>query len=258
MKIGIIGIGHLGVALATGYARAGLAADVTLSPRNVANSAALNAEYKIKVAETNDDVVRASDAIIIAVRPADVIETIRMLPWRKGHVAISVAAGITAGSLRGAVIPAGAARAMPVMASALNESAVPLFPNSDLAISALNPLGAVTAFDDEDAFNKTSALGAWFGWLFQLVGETTDVLAASGVDPIQARKVSADMMRAAGAFMANDPDCDPKKVIVDMATPGGITEIGLRTLQEANAFAPWHKAMTDSIQRLDELGCSDS
>ena len=258
MKIGIIGIGHLGVALATGYARAGLAADVILSPRNATNSASLNAEFDIKVAETNDDVVRASDAVIIAVRPADVIETIRMLPGRKDHVAISVAAGITAGSLRGAVIPACAARAMPVMASALNESAVPLFPNNDLAINALNPLGAVTAFDDEDAFNKTSALGAWFGWLFQLVGETTDALAASGVDPIQGRKVSADMMRAAGAFMANDPERDPKEVIVDLATPGGITEVGLRTLKEANAFAPWHKAMTNSIQRLDELGRSKS
>lgn len=256
MKIGIIGIGHLGVALATGYARAGLTADVTLSPRGADNSAALNTEFGMKVAETNDDVVRASDAVIISVRPTDVIETVRMLPWRKGHVAISVAAGITAGSLRGAVIPADAARAMPVMASAINESAVPLFPSNDLAINALKPLGAVTAFDDEDAFNKTSALGAWFGWLFQLVGETTDVLAASGVDPIQARKVSADMMRAAGAFMANDPNRDPKEVIADLATPGGITEVGLRTLQKEDAFAPWHKAMMDSIQRLDELGRS--
>ena len=202
MKIGIIGIGHLGVALAKGYARAGMAADVTLSPRNAIKSAALNAEFGMKVAETNDDVVRASDAVIIAVRPADVIETVRMLPWRKEHVAISVAAGITAGSLRGAVIPANAARAMPVMASALNESAVPLFPGNELAIKTLQPLGEVTAFDEEEAFNKVSALGAWFAWLFQLVGETTDVLASSGVDEIKARKVSADMMRAAGAFIS--------------------------------------------------------
>lgn len=257
MKIGIIGIGHLGVALATGYARAGLAADVTLSPRNTAKSAALNAEFGIPVAETNDDVVRASDTVIIAVRPADVIETVRMLPWRKGQVAISVAAGITAGSMRGAVIPADAARAMPVMASALNQSAVPLFPDNDQAVKALTPLGAVTPFDDEDAFNKTSALGAWFGWLFHLVGETTDILAANGVDSIQARKVSADMMRAAGAFMAHDPERDPKDVLGELATPGGITEVGLRTLQNADAFVPWHKAMTDSIQRLEELGKSD-
>lgn len=257
MKIGIIGIGHLGVALASGYARAGMAADLILSLRNVARSAALNADFGIPVAETNEEVVRQSDAIIIAVRPADVIETIRMLPWRPDQVAISVAAGITAGSMRGAVIPAHVARAMPVMASALNESAIPLFPNNDLAARALAPLGAVTAFDDEDAFNKTSALGAWFGWLFQLVGETTDVLAANGVDSVQARKVSADMMRAAGAFMAHDPERDPKEVLVDLATPGGITEVGLRTLQGADAFTPWHKAMTDSIQRLDELGKSD-
>jgi pyrroline-5-carboxylate reductase len=256
MKIGIIGVGHLGVALATGYAKAGRASDVILSPRSAAKSASLHDQFGLKVAETNDDVVRASDALIISVRPADVIETVRMLPWRKDQVAISVAAGITAGSLRGAVIPADAARAMPVMASALNESAIPLFPSNELAIKALDPLGAVTAFDDEDSFNKTSALGAWFGWLFQLVGETTDALSSSGVDAIAARKVSADMMRAAGAFMAHDPDRDPIEVLRDLATPGGITEVGLRTLKDADAFSPWHKAMADSIHRLEELGRS--
>jgi pyrroline-5-carboxylate reductase len=256
MKIGIIGVGHLGVALATGFAKAGRVEDVVLSPRNQAKSASLYDQFGMQVAETNDDVVRASEAVIISVRPTDVIETVRMLPWRKGQVAISVAAGITAGSLRGAVIPADAARAMPVMASALNESAIPLFPNNELAMQALDPLGAVTAFDEEEAFNKTSALGAWFGWLFQLVGETTDALSSSGVDTIAARKVSADMMRAAGTFIAHDPERDPKEVLSDLATPGGITEVGLRTLKGADAFAPWHKAMADSIQRLEELGRS--
>lgn len=256
MKIGIVGVGHLGFALATGYANVGRAGEVILSPRSAAKSSSLHDQFGIQVAETNDDVVRASEVVIISVRPVDVIETVRMLPWRAGQVAISVAAGITAGSLRGAVIPADAARAMPVMASALNESAIPLFPKNELAMHALDPLGAVTAFHEEEAFNKTSALGAWFAWLFQLVGETTDELSSSGVDTVAARKVSADMMRAAGAFMAHDPDRDPKEVLRDLATPGGITEVGLRTLRDADAFAPWHKAMADSIQRLEELGRS--
>lgn len=257
MKIGIIGIGHLGAALATGYARAGLSKDVTLSPRSVVKSAALHDEFGIEVAETNDDVVRASDAVIIAVRPSDVLDTVRMLPWRQGQVAISVAAGITAGSLRGAVIPADAARAMPVMASAINESAVPLFPDNPLAVQALSPLGSVSPFDTEDAFNTTSALGAWFGWLFQLVGETSDTLVSSGVDEIQARKVSADMMRAAGAFMANNPERNPMDILRDLATPGGITEIGLRSLKNADAFTPWDDAMKAAVERLHELGASD-
>lgn len=256
MKIGIIGIGHLGAALATGYARAGMSNEVILSPRNVSKSAALNEQYGIAVAETNDAVIRAADAVIISVRPADMVETIRMLPWRKGQVAISVAAGITAGNLRGAVIPADAARAMPVMASALNQSAVPLYPENQLAIDALSYLGTVTAFDDEEAFNATSALGAWFGWLFQLVGETSETLAADGVDLIKARKVSADMMRAAGGFMADDPERDPKDILIDLATPGGITEVGLRTLKDVQAFEPWDDALKAAVKRLHELGAS--
>lgn len=257
MKIGIIGIGHLGAGLATGYARAGMVENMILSPRSAANSSALHEEYGLKVAETNDDVVRSSDAVIIAVRPKDMIETVRMLPWRRGQVAISVAAGITAGSLRGAVIPADAARAMPVMASAINESAVPLYPDNQLAIEALAPLGAVTSFEGEDAFSTASALGAWFGWLFQLVGETSDTLVAHGVDQGKARKVSADMMRAAGAYISSDTERDPKEILVDLATPGGITEVGLSALKGAAAFDPWDKALKAAVERLHELGASE-
>lgn len=256
MKLGIIGIGHLGTALAKGYVRAGKSTDLIISPRSASRSAALHETYGIAIAETNDDVVRSADAVIVSVRPADMIETVRMLPWRAGQVAISVAAGVTAVSLRGAVTPADAVRAMPVMASAINESAVPVYPDNPRATAALSPLGAITLFDDEDAFNATSALGAWFAWLFQLLGETAETLESSGVDRLLARKVSADMMRAAGAFIAHDVERDPKDTVLDLATPGGISEIGLKCLKNADAFQPWDDAMKAAVKRLHELGAS--
>ena len=143
---------------------------------------------------------------------------------------------------------------MPVLACAVNESAIPLFPSLPAAIAALQPLGRITAIDDEGAFTTASALGAWFGWLFALTGETADILIDGGMNKTAARQVTADMMRAAGAMIAARPERDPMQVLQDLATPGGITEIGLQALQKADAFRPWRQGMAAAIERLQALG----
>ncbi len=254
MKIGIIGVGHLGGALAEGYAKAGMTNDVILSPRGRERSTLLRSTYGFEVAEDNVALVRACDVVIVATRPDTVISTVQMLPWREGQVLISAAAGITTGSLRGAVAPADAVRAMPVLASAINQSAIPIYPGHQSAIEALEPLGYVTPIKGEESFSSVSALGAWFGWLFALAGETSDELIKAGVDRQTARKVAADMMRAAGAMIADRPDRDPQVTLTNLATPGGITEVGLKTLNDANALEPWRAAMDAAMKKLQVLG----
>lgn len=256
MKIGILGVGHLGGALAEGYANAGMTKDVLLSPRGRERSTLLRSTYGFEVADDNIALVRASDVVIVATRPDAVIKTVQMLPWRQGQVLISAAAGITTGSLRGAIAPAEAVRSMPVLASSLNQSAIPICPDHQLAVKALQPLGFVTPISSEDAFSSVSALGAWFGWLFALAGHTANDLVEAGVDQQSARKVTADMMRAAGAMIADRPDRDPNDTLKHLATPGGITEVGLMTLKDSNALDPWSEAMNAAIKRLHMLGRS--
>ncbi len=256
MKIGIIGIGHLGFALAEGYARAGRSGDIIVSPRGREKATLLRATHGIEVAKDNADVVRHSDAVIVATRPADVIGTVRLLPWRKDQILISAAAGITAGALRGAAAPADVARAMPVLASRYGASAIPVYPDHAGAREALEPLGRITAIGDEDAFSAASALGGWFGWLFELTCETADILVASGVEKAAARKVCADMMRAAGTMISETPEKDPRDTLGQLATPGGITEAGITALRDADAFGPWRDAMAAAATRLQALGRS--
>ena len=254
MKIGILGVGHLGGALAEGYAKAGMASGVVLSPRGHERSTLLRSKYGFEVAKDNVTLVRACDVVIVATRPDTVISTIQMLPWREGHVLVSASAGITTGSLCGAVAPADAVRAMPVLASAINQSAIPIYPGHPSAIKALEPLGNVSPINGEEAFSAVSALGAWFGWLFALAGNTADELIAAGVDRQTARKVTADMMRAAGAMIADRPDIDPQDTLINLATPGGITEVGLKALNDANALEPWRGAMAAAMKKLQALG----
>ncbi len=256
MKIGILGVGHLGGALAEGYANAGMTSEIVLSPRGRERSTLLRSTYGFEVAKDNIALVRACDVVIVATRPDVVINAIQMLPWREGQVLISAAAGITTGSLRGAVAPADAVRSMPVLASAINQSAIPIYPEHQVAIEALEHLGYVTPISSEDTFSSVSALGAWFGWLFALAGDTADELIDAGVDRQTARKVTADMMRAAGAMIADRPDRDPQDTLAHLATPGGITEVGLQTLKDANALESWRAALDAAMKKLQTLGRS--
>lgn len=225
MKIGILGVGHLGGALAEGYTNAGMVSDVILSPRGRERSTLLRSTHGFEVAEDNVALVRACDVVIVSTRPDAEISSIQMLPWREGQVLISAAAGIATGSFRGALAPADVVRSMPVLASALNQSAVPIYPENQIAIKALAPLGYVTSIKSEDAFSSVSALGAWFGWLFALVGSKADDLIEAGVDKQTVRKVAADMMRAAGAMIADRPDCDPHDTLKNFATLGGLPRL---------------------------------
>ncbi len=253
MRIGIIGVGHLGSALARGYVATEIRCDVILSPRGSSQSIALYEEHGLEIAPDNAEVVRNADVVIIATRPNDVVATIRMLPWRVGQTVICVAAGVSLGALRGAVVPAEPVRAMPVLASAINESAIPLYPATGAAVSALSPLGRLTPCPTEEAFAAVSALGAWFGWLFALTGTVSESLVAQGVSEETARKATADMMRAAGAMIAANPRRDPNDVMRDLATPGGITEAGLQILSDADAMEPWSNAMLAAFDRLQKL-----
>jgi len=225
VKIGILGVGHLGGALAEGYANAGMVSDVILSPRGRERSTLLRSIHGFEVAKDNVALVRACDVVIVSIRPDAVISSIQMLPWREGQVLISAAAGIATGSFRGALAPADVVRSMPVLASALNQSAVPIYPENQIAIKALAPLGYVTSIKSEDAFSSVSALGAWFGWMFALVGSKADDLIEAGVDKQTVRKVAADMMRAAGAMIADRPDCDPHDTLKNFAKLGGLPRL---------------------------------
>ena len=88
MKIGILGVGHLGGALAEGYTNAGMVSDVILSPRGRERSTLLRSTHGFEVEEDNVALVRACDVVIVSTRPDAVISSIQMLPWREGQVLI--------------------------------------------------------------------------------------------------------------------------------------------------------------------------
>ncbi len=241
-RIGILGVGELAAYLVRGLIRGGNHPPLSFSPRNADKARALARECGAKVCANNAELVAESELVIVATRPDQVGGALRDLPWRPTHTLISVAAGVTLAALREVASPATLVRAMPVSCAAIGESPTAMHPRNARAQALFAQLGPVQVLADERAFQAASVLGAYYGWVFALMAEVGRWAESAGVPPPQARALVAGMTRGAGAAALNDPESSPAEMLSALRTPGGITEHGLRALQENGGLAGWTQA----------------
>ena len=104
MKIGIIGMGHLGKAVLTGLLRSGASPEeMTASARTEKTLEMIRAEYPgVGVTPDNLELVRNTDAVMIALRPGDAAGVLGELKDAdlSGKTVISLMAGITIREIR--------------------------------------------------------------------------------------------------------------------------------------------------------------
>ncbi|MEQ8708858.1 MAG: NAD(P)-binding domain-containing protein [Rhodospirillales bacterium] len=249
-RLGIIGVGHLAEQLVAGWMRdPERRPEILLSPRNAGKAAKLSRDYGLNTAVSNSAVVENSDIVILASRPAQAAEAVAGLPWRKDQHLVSVCAGVTLEDLK-AASPAACHRAMPLTASRIGESPTLLFPDSPALHDALQPLGPVIAVPDERSFDLATVNAAVYGWVFALISEITDYTISEGLDPAVARHITTHSFRAATGMILKHPGQPISEMIADLATPGGITELGLSHLTSEDALKCWSRASEKVVQRL--------
>jgi pyrroline-5-carboxylate reductase len=249
LKIGIIGTGHLAANMVEGWMRdPENRPTITLSPRNARISAEIAARHGAQVADDNQAVLDVSDIVVLACRPAQSGAALDGLSWRAGQHLVSVCAGVP---IAGLPAPGAAvSRAMPLTASRIGESPTILYPGSDAVRAALAPLGTVIAVADEAAFEIASVDAAVYGWAFALIGAMSDWSAEAGLEPAVARHLTAHVFRAATGMVLKHPGAPLPEMLEELATPGGITELGLAELSDRDALDAWKAAADKVLERL--------
>jgi pyrroline-5-carboxylate reductase len=252
--IGVLGVGHIAADLVTGLLRAGTPPEaLLLSPRGQETAQALHAAHGIPIAADNAALVAASDIVLLCVRPQVAVTTVTGLPWRKGHLLLSVAAGISRATLAAAATPAEVVRAMPISAARLGASPTTLHPDETRARAVLERVGPVLPIDDEAVFERATVSAAMYGWVFALLGESAAWLEAAGLDAVQARALSTGTFAAAAALIGSDDIPVPARLAA-LATPGGITQAGLDRLEQAGMWPVWRSAFDAALARASMLG----
>jgi pyrroline-5-carboxylate reductase len=250
-RIGIIGVGHLAGYLVEGFRRASADVELVLSPRNTTQSADLAARFGATVADSNQSVADVADVVLVSTRPADVAPACEPVEFRSDHDVIATAAGLSLDTLADLVYPAEAAVAMPLTSAAINRSPTLLCPDRPRARHVLEMLGTVHALDREEHMAPASAITAFYGWVYALLDDTVDWTAGRGVPTETARTLVLETARAAAEMGLAHPDQSLAGLLDSLATPGGITRQGLKTIEDRHGLDAWRQALDDVLERLN-------
>lgn len=248
--IGIIGTGHLAGYLVAGWRRAASDLEITLSPRNVQRAADLAARFDARVAPHNQAIADAAEIILLSTRPADAVPACEALAFRSNQTVISVAAGVPLSDLAPAVTPACAVRAMPISCAAINESPTLLHPAEPHVQALFSLLGPVHVVSNEKQFTPASAISAFYAWLYALFDVAVTWARDAGVPDEIARNLVLETARGAAGMGLADPTKRLGEMLDSLATPGGISELGLKMLDQREGLAVWRAALDLVLARL--------
>jgi pyrroline-5-carboxylate reductase len=253
-RIGILGVGHLGGALARGYLAAGLPpARLILSPRGSETKALADA-HGLAVARDNADLIARSGAVLLCVRPPQAIEAVSGLPWRAGQLLVSTCAGSPIAKLRES---AGAApkisRSMPMSSCEIGLSPTAIYPDDPETAALFAPLGLVEVLREEQEIALITALAVAFTVTHDLVGRTADWAAANGLDPVTARRIAATHFEGAARIMAAHPERTGESFVKGLATEGGVAAAAYEVLRPRGYDALWRDAFDAGFRRMREL-----
>ncbi|MGN7469483.1 pyrroline-5-carboxylate reductase [Brevibacillus sp. SAFN-007a] len=259
-QIGFLGAGSIVEAMLSGILKKGLTAADRIFVTNRTNTERLEqltAAYGVNVSTDKQAVARASDILILAIKPKDASEALQAL---RGAVSphqliISVVAGVSTSQINewlGVDCPI--IRTMPNTSSAVGLSATGLCANpfvrpEQLAVATrlFEAIGTVHEVTEDELDIITGLSGSGPAYIYYLVEAMMGAGAAAGLDREMARQLTLQTVIGA-AHMLLETRAEPALLRKQVTSPGGTTQAGLEVLESYQ----FQKAVTAAILRATE------
>jgi pyrroline-5-carboxylate reductase len=264
-KIGVIGAGKIGAAIARGVIRGGLVgeAQVMASDVSPALTQALRAEMGIETTPDNGALCDFADIVILAVKPQIVDGVAREIAKKlgAGKLLVSVAAGVPLARIETQLAPgARVVRVMPNLPCVVGAGAAGYAGGAHATPTDLKHVGAIlnsfgVAMPVEekylDAVTGLSGSGPAYVFLF------IEALADGGVQAGLARDVALRLAMQTvygSARMALESSKHPGELKDEVASPGGTTIAGIYALEQNGFRGTVMDAVVKATERSKELG----
>jgi len=263
-KVGIIGVGKLGEALALGLMKNGTlkATDICGSAKRASSIERIRTKIGIDAYLSNQDVVMKSDVIILAVKPqniATVCQDIRTV-LKPTQVVISVAASVSTSYLEECLeVEIPVIRAMPNTPALINAGMTAICggrfatqAHLTLAEEIFASVGLVVNLD-ESLFDGVTALSASGPAYIYVVIES---LAEAGVKLGIPRDIStllAAQTMLGSAKLVLETKQHPALLKDSVTTPAGCTIDGLLELEDGRLRVTLIKAVVKAAERASQL-----
>jgi pyrroline-5-carboxylate reductase len=263
-KVGIIGCGNMGEAILAGLSKElEKSASIMVSEQDAARRDYLQGKYKIIVEIDNNEVVKYSDVIILAVKPKDfdaVLKTEVCCGLSEKKLFISIAAGITTKYIEDAVgkdIPV--IRAMPNMCALVGESITSLSRGSsanvrhiETATEIFSLIGDVVEVDEKLVDSVTAVSGSGPAYFFYMIESLVAAGVSVGLEKATAQKLA--LKTALGSARLLDLlHEDPALLIKKVASKGGTTEAALKIFDKKKFKNIIYDAVRAAYKRAKEL-----
>jgi pyrroline-5-carboxylate reductase len=265
LKIGVIGAGKIGAAIARGVIGAGLAGkqQVMASDVSTALRQVVGDELGIQTTPDNGALCDFADIVILAVKPQIVDGVAREIAKKLGSakLLVSVAAGVPLSRIEAQLTPgARAVRVMPNLPCVVGAGAAGYCAGAHATPSDLEHVGAIlnsfgVAMPVEekylDAVTGLSGSGPAYVFLFM------EALADGGVQAGLARDVALKLAMQTvygAARMALETTKHLGELKDEVASPGGTTIAGIYALEQRGFRGTVMDAVVKATERSKELG----
>lgn len=266
IRWGFIGSGKMATALARGMVRAGVAkpSQIYVSDPIEAARAALVAETGARPAANNAEVVRNSQAIVLAVKPQSMPHVLNELRPFVGpeHLMISIAAGVTMDALAAGLGPDDRrlVRVMPNTPALLGAGASgyclgpSTLPGDEVTVKlCLDAVGKSFCVPEHLLDAVTGLSGSGPAFVYLMIEALSDGGVRVGLPRDVATALAAQTVLGS-ARMVLETGLHPGVLKDQVTSPGGTTIAGLHALERGGVRAALMNAVEAATERSRELG----
>lgn len=259
MKIGIIGYGVMGEAIARSLKAAGFdvsAHDVDPERRAQAKASGLTP------CETLQDLIGSTTVLLLAVKPQ---QAHILGPEIKGkvsdHLVISIMAGVSIDGITSLFDARRIVRTMPNTPAQIGKGLTAWIASSavtaedkELVTKILNAFGNSLEVSDENLMNAATAIsGSGPAYLFLLAEALETSAVGLGFTPEQARTLVSETLVGSALLYASDPSISASELRNRVTSPGGTTQAAIASIDSVQYIELWKKATAAAYRRAQEL-----
>lgn len=260
MRVVVVGGGKMGEALVAGVVRGGFAAtsDIAVVEALPTRRDELTAAFPGLT--VGGAVPAEADGVVIAVKPVDVPAACGLIAASRPTRVLSIAAGVTIGSLEGWLPGIPVVRAMPNTAAMVGAGAAAIAAGTtagaadlDWSEAILGSVGIVVRVAEKALDAVTGLSGSGPAYIFLV----TEALIEAGVLVGLDRPTSAALARQTvlgAARLIGESGETPEQLRAAVTSPAGTTAAGLQVLEQRGVRAAFLDAVAAATERSRELG----
>ncbi len=235
--------------------------DVSLCVRRQERVEQLSATGCLVVTDPQE-AIDGRQAVVIAVKPADVPALLEVLAGRVGpeHTVISLAAGVTTESYEERLGAIPVVRAMPNTPALVGESVTGIASGAhagsdhlEIAGQVLGAVGSVRIMEESLLDAVTAVSGTGPAYVFLLAEALTEAAVREGLPRDIAEGFVHQTIRGAGHLLTNTGKT-PAELRSQVTSPGGTTAAAVHVLEERGFRALVEDAVRAAAKRSSELG----